>query len=152
MPSTSRKPASAILVAAAIDTENISASSLIASAFWSSKDAVAIERFTSTCQPVSFEVSLTFWPRLPIASEYWSDATTTCTVFGSTGSTSIDSSLAGASAPTTYWRMSSFQRTMSIFSPFSSSTIVRTRLPRWPTHAPTGSTFSFEVRTASFAR
>ena len=48
--------------------------------------------------------------------------------------------------------MSSFQRTMSIFSPFSSSTIVRTRLPRWPTHAPTGSTFSFEVRTASFAR
>ena len=73
-------------------------------------------------------------------------------MFGATGSTSMDSSFAGASACATYWRMSSFQRTMSIFSPESSLTIVLTRLPRCPTHAPTGSTFSLDVLTASFAR
>ena len=69
IPSMVRKPASAICVATAVGMENVSASSLMASAFWSSKDAVAIDFLISMCQPVSFVVRRTFCPRLPIA--FW---------------------------------------------------------------------------------
>jgi hypothetical protein len=46
----------------------------------------------------------------------------------------------------------SFQRTMSIFSPPSSSTMFLMRLPRTPTHAPTASTFESIDETAIFVR
>ncbi len=48
--------------------------------------------------------------------------------------------------------MSSLQRTMSIFSPESSRTMFFTRMPRMPTQAPTGSTFSSWERTAILVR
>ena len=41
---------------------------------------------------------------------------------------------------------------MSIFSPFSSSTMFLMREPRTPTHAPTASTFESIELTASFVR
>ena len=44
----------------------------------------------------------------------------------------------------------SFQRTMSIFSPPSSSTMFLIRLPRMPTQAPTASTFASRLLTATF--
>ena len=48
--------------------------------------------------------------------------------------------------------MSSLQRTTSIFSPCSCSTIWLTRAPWAPMHAPTGSTFSSLDQTAILVR
>ena len=48
--------------------------------------------------------------------------------------------------------LDSFQRTMSIFSPLSSSTMLRMREPRTPTQAPTASTFESIETTATFVR
>ena len=51
----------------------------------------------STCQPVSFEVSRAFWPRLPMARESWSSLTMIFTrLFASSISNAL--SLAGARA------------------------------------------------------
>ena len=46
----------------------------------------------------------------------------------------------------------SFQRTMSMRSPLSSSITFLMRLPRTPTHAPTASTFKSIDVTATFER
>ena len=52
---------------------------------------------------------------------------------------------------TSTWR-SSLQRTISIRSPPSSSTMFLIRLPRTPTHAPTQSTRESELLTATLLR
>ena len=46
----------------------------------------------------------------------------------------------------------SFHRTMSIFSPLSSSTMLRMREPRTPTQAPTASTLESMEATATLVR
>ena len=60
--------------------------------------------------------------------------------------------LAGDSAFTTKSARSSLNGTMSIFSPRSSLTTMRTRAPRAPTQAPTGSTLWSFDQTAIFVR
>ncbi len=59
---------------------------------------------------------------------------------------------AGESALATKRAGSSFQGMMSIFSPRSSETTMRTREPRGPTQAPTGSTPAACDSTAIFER
>ena len=59
---------------------------------------------------------------------------------------------AGDSALATKSARSSLNGTMSIFSPRSSLTTMRTRPPRAPTHAPTGSTLWSLLHTAIFVR
>ncbi len=60
--------------------------------------------------------------------------------------------LAGDSAFITNSDGSSENGTMSTFSPRSSVTTMRTRAPRAPTHAPTGSTLVSLDQTAIFVR
>ena len=60
--------------------------------------------------------------------------------------------LAGDSALAMKSAMSSLNGTMSIFSPRSSLTTMRTRPPRAPTQAPTGSTLWSFDHTAIFVR
>src|SRR6185295_14469391 len=92
----------------------------------------------SIAQPVSIEARRTFWPRRPIASESWSSGTQTSIRRASSSSTTLETS-AGASALTTKVAGSGDHGMMSIFSPCCSATTACTRLPRMPTHAPTGS-------------
>ncbi len=121
-----------------------------ANSFWRRSDSSASVRM-SISQPVSWEASLTFWPRLPMARDSCSSGTTTSMRSDSSSSTTLATS-AGARALTMKAAGSGDQGMMSIFSPCSSLTTACTRLPRIPTQAPTGSMeVSFE-RTAILAR
>ena len=93
---------------------------------------------TSMSQPTSLEASRTFWPRLPMARDSWSSCTRTMTR-PSIGQRITSSTSAGCMALGISICSESFQRMMSIRSPASSSTMLRMRLPRTPTQAPTAS-------------
>ena len=67
-------------------------------------------------------------------------------------STSTSRTRAGDRAFATKRAGSSLNGMMSIFSPRSSDTTMRTREPRGPTHAPTGSTPEACETTAIFER
>ncbi len=105
----------------------------------------------SMSQPVSLAARRTFWPRLPIARESWSSVTTTVARPNSK-QRAISATSAGLSALAISIFEESFHRTMSIFSPPSSSTMLRIRLPRMPTQAPTASTLESTEWTATFVR
>src|SRR6476660_1128659 len=105
----------------------------------------------SMSQPVNRAANRTFCPRLPIASDSWSSFTTTVARPSSKQSDTSATS-AGFSALLIRICEDSFQRTMSIFSPPSSSTMFLIRLPRTPTHAPTASTFESIELTAILVR
>ena len=102
-------------------------------------------------QPVSWEASRTFWPRRPMASDSWSSGTTTSMRLASSSSTTLTTS-AGARPLTMKVAGSGDHWMMSIFSPCSSLTTACTRLPRMPTHAPTGSMPPSLDSTAILAR
>ena len=87
----------------------------------------------------SFAASRAFWPPLPIASESWSSATTTCMRFSASW-TLTSMTRAGESARETNTVGSCDQGTMSMRSPPSSRTMLWTREPFRPTHEPTAST------------
>ena len=75
-------------------------------------------------QPVRRAARRTFWPRLPIASESWVIVLTTTVARPSSKQRLISATSAGLSA---FWMRicdDSFHRTMSIFSPLSSSTML----------------------------
>src|SRR6187397_966273 len=101
--------------------------------------------------PVSREVSRAFCPFFPMASESWSSSTEICTFFFSVSKTRFFI-FAGLSASRTYSFGSELQRMISTFSLLSSRTMFFTREPRMPTHAPTGSTFSFARHTSNLDR
>ncbi len=105
----------------------------------------------STSQSVSRAARRTFCPRLPIA-RLSCDSDTTTVALPSSKHSAISEISAGFKAFAINTFDDSFQRTMSIFSPPSSSTIFFMRLPRMPTHAPTASTFGSRLRTATFVR
>ena len=105
----------------------------------------------SIFQPVSLAASRAFWPSLPMARESWSSGTTTRQLLPS-GSSSTERTSAGDRAAAIYSAGSSDHLIMSIFSPFSSSTMVLTRWPRGPTQAPMGSTLGSADQTASLVR
>src|SRR5881398_3526477 len=102
-------------------------------------------------QPVKREVNRAFCPFFPIASESWSSSTEICTLFFSVSKVRFFT-FAGFSASRTYSFGSELQRMISTFSLLSSRTMFLTREPRMPTHAPTGSTFLFALRTAILVR
>src|SRR5437016_1565357 len=93
----------------------------------------------STFHPVRRAARRAFSPSLPIASASWSSGTMTVASLVSS-STKTSRTRAGESAFATKRAGSGFHGMMSIFSPRSSETTMRTREPRGPTHAPTGST------------
>src|SRR5438874_2227770 len=105
----------------------------------------------STRQPVNRAARRAFWPSRPIASESWSSGTITVACLASS-STSTSRTRAGESAFATKRAGSSLCGMMSIFSPRSSETTMRTREPRGATQAPTGSTPSACDTTAIFER
>ncbi len=109
-----------------------------------SSSACCVSLLMSTRQPVSRAASRAFWPSRPMARESWKSGTmTSATPVSSWMRTSL--TLAGDSALATKSGWSSLKGTMSIFSPRSSVTTIRTRAPRAPTQAPTGSTlWSFD--------
>jgi len=90
-------------------------------------------------------------PSLPIASASWSSGTTTVASLPSS-SRYTSRTRAGDRAFATKRAGSLFHGMMSIFSPRSSETTMRTREPRGPTHAPTGSTPCVCDWTAIFER
>jgi hypothetical protein len=102
-------------------------------------------------QPVSLAASRAFSPSRPIASDSWSSGTTTVACFDSS-STSTSRTRAGDRALAMKRAGSSLKGMMSIFSPRSSDTTMRTREPRGPTQAPTGSTPEACDTTAIFER
>ena len=102
----------------------------------------------SIFQPVNLAARRTFCPFLPIARESWSSLTLTLAIFSSS-SILISSTLAGANAFVINLTGSASQVIISIFSPFSSSTIRLTRSPLLPTQAPTGSMFLSSANTAN---
>ena len=105
----------------------------------------------STRQPVRRAARRAFWPSLPMARESWKSGTMTVAVpVSSSIRTSL--TLAGDRALATKSGGSSENGTMSIFSPRSSLTTMRTRAPRAPTQAPTGSTLWSFDQTAIFVR
>src|SRR5262249_25039984 len=91
-------------------------------------------------QPVSLAAKRTFWPDLPMASDNILSGTTTNALLASSLTVTL-TALAGDSASAINCAVSGDQRTMSIFSSYSSFTTACTREPRWPTQLPTGSTF-----------
>ena len=82
----------------------------------------------SIFQPVNLAARRAFCPRLPIANDSWWSGTTTVVAFSSS-STSTLTTCDGLNAFATYSTGSFDQRTMSIFSPFNSSTMRCTRCP-----------------------
>ena len=102
-------------------------------------------------QPVSSEARRTFWPPRPMAMARFSSSTTTSIACFSS-STTIDCTLAGASAPMTNCAGSSDHSTMSTRSPASSLVTPLTREPRTPTQVPIGSTRRSWETTAILAR
>ena len=105
----------------------------------SSSWANSVSDLMSTRQPVRRAARRAFWPSRPIASESWSSGTITV-AWRSSSSTITSRTRAGESALATKRAGSSLWGMMSIFSPRSSETTIRTREPRGPTQAPTGST------------
>ena len=105
----------------------------------------------STRQPVSRAARRALSPSLPMASESWSSGTITVACMASS-STSTSRTRAGESALATKRAGSSLKGMMSIFSPRSSDTTMRTRDPRGPTQAPTGSTPEVWETTAILER
>ena len=104
-----------------------------------SSSARWVSLLMSTRQPVRRAARRAFWPSRPMARESWKSGTmTSATPVSSWMRTSL--TLAGDSALATKSGWSSLKGTMSIFSPRSSVTTIRTRAPRAPTQAPTGST------------
>ena len=103
------------------------------------------------CQPVSSEASRTFCPPRPMAIARFSSSTTTSIAWRSS-STTIELTLAGASAPMTNCAGSSDHSTMSTRSPDSSLVTACTREPRMPTQVPIGSMRRSLVHTAILAR
>ena len=101
--------------------------------------------------PLSRDAKRTFCPRRPMASDNWSSRTTTVARIKSPHK-STSSISAGFSALGISTCIESFHRTMSIFSPPSSSTIFLMRDPRTPTQAPTQSTFVSIELTATLVR
>jgi hypothetical protein len=101
--------------------------------------ANSVSETMSIFQPVSRCARRAFMPSLPIASASWSSGTTTVASRASS-SRYTSRTRAGDSAFATKRAGSGFHGMMSIFSPRSSDTTMRTREPRGPTHAPTGST------------
>ena len=101
--------------------------------------------------PDSLAARRAFCPSLPMASESWWSGTVTVAV-PSSSSIWTSWTRAGLNASAMNARESSFHSTMSTFSPLSSFTTWRTRDPRAPTHAPTGSTFGSCDITAIFVR
>ncbi len=104
-----------------------------------SSEANSVSDLMSTRQPVRRAARRAFWPSRPIASESWSSGTITV-AWRSSSSTITSRTRAGESALATKRAGSSLWGMMSIFSPRSSETTMRTREPRGPTQAPTGST------------
>ena len=86
-----------------------------------------------------------------MASESCSSGTTTSMRSASSSSTTL-ATCAGCSALTMKEAASGCQGMMSIFSPCNSPTTAWTRLPRMPTHAPTGSMDESRLITAILAR
>ncbi len=105
----------------------------------------------SIFHPVSRAARRAFCPSRPMARESWSSGTITVASLVSS-STSTSRTRAGESAFATKRAGSSLNGMMSIFSPRSSDTTIRTRDPLGPTHAPTGSTPSLWDMTAIFDR
>ncbi|CJH87354.1 Uncharacterised protein [Streptococcus pneumoniae] len=105
----------------------------------------------SIFQPVNLAARRAFCPRLPIANDSWWSGTTTVVAFSSS-STSTLTTCDGLNAFATYSTGSFDQRTMSIFSPFNSSTMRCTRCPFGPTQEPTGSTSVFSAYTEILER
>ena len=91
--------------------------------------ANSVSETMSTFQPVRRAARRAFKPSLPIASDSWSSGTTTVASMVSS-STSTSRTRAGESALATNRAGSGFQGMMSIFSPRSSDTTMRTREPR----------------------
>ena len=105
----------------------------------------------SIFQPVSFAARRAFWPSLPMASDSWLSGTTTREDF-SLSATNTLCTRAGLSAEAIYSLGSLDHLTISIFSVFNSFTTFSTRMPRGPTHAPTGSMLLSVENTAIFVR
>ena len=102
-------------------------------------------------QPVSLAARRAFCPSRPMASESIRSGTITVAIRCSS-SMATPSTWAGDSALATNTDGSSFQGMTSIFSPASSATTAWTRVPRWPTVAPTGSSPSWRDETAILDR
>mmetsp|Transcript_43697 Transcript_43697/g.77010 ORF Transcript_43697/g.77010 Transcript_43697/m.77010 type:complete len:235 (+) Transcript_43697:803-1507(+) len=79
-------------------------------------------------------------------------SSTTTSIAWRSSSTTMDCTLAGASAPMTNWAGSSLHSTMSTRSPASSVVTPLTREPRTPTQVPMGSTRRSWLTTAILAR
>ena len=101
--------------------------------------------------PVSFAASLAFCPSLPIASESCRSGTTTEAVLSSSLMLTF-STCAGLRAFATKRAGSGSHWITSIRSPFSSLTMFWIRMPRRPTHDPTGSIPSCRAETATLLR
>ena len=104
----------------------------------------------STLIPVSFAASLAFCPFLPIASESCDGSTITLVVVPSSKSSTLFT-FAGLKTADTNSSIDSFHSTISIFSPFNSSTIFFILRPFCPIQAPTVSMFLSAEYTAIFA-
>ncbi len=94
----------------------------------SSCSSSCVSHLISILYPVSLAASLAFCPSLPIASESWFSGTITFAVFSSS-SASTETTFAGLNEFSIRTAGESLHVIMSIFSPFSSSTIAFTRLP-----------------------
>ena len=87
-----------------------------------------------------------------MASDSWLSGTVTRQEREPSAATATLSTFAGESAEAMNFAGSSLYSTISIFSPPSSSTMLETRLPRAPMHAPIASTSGLWLITASFVR
>ena len=116
------------------------------SASWTSKTR------TWTSQPIRREVRRAFWPLRPMALERSLSSWTITKIFLASSSTVISRGSTGLRASRTKVTGSSVHSRMSTFSLLSSRTMFLTRAPRMPTHAPTGSTLSSWLMTATLVR
>ena len=117
----------------------------------SSSSCSWVSDLMSMRHPVNRAARRAFCPSLPIARESWKSLTITVAVPESS-SKRTSRILAGCNAFSMSCTVSSENGTTSIRSPFSSFMIMRTRLPRAPTHAPTGSMAGSFDHTAIFVR
>ena len=120
--SSSEKPSTTRSWARVSSTSRVLANILlrVLNSSWRRSDSSASVRMSIT-QPVSFEASLTFCPRRPMASESWSSGTTTSIRRSSSSRTTL-TTWAGARAFTIRAAGSWVKAMMSIFSPWSSLT------------------------------
>ena len=105
----------------------------------------------SNFQPSSLEVRRALMPLRPIATDK-SSSTTSKYILRLSLSKFTFWGTAGFSASANCSIGSSYQRTISTFSPFISRTILFTREPLAPTQAPTGSTLGSVLLTHTFVR